>query len=904
LRSLSYEGKPVRKGEWLHLTFNLAPGGGTVPSGSDFAIWFENTVYEPFASSVQYSPGRFESGSPVQKNLTNISASGGVAWGDGSPWAARALWNYSALETFVALPGVKDAGWLRAIEGSWKGLPTLTVEGKLSWGANPLAASTPNDGIPDGERVNPLYDVGLEFHSVDANQSSLATGTGYAVWIGESYQSDSGAERQVSNYSSQGLVGNATVPTVSNYVTTLPVTQTQGTQTVSLEVVANESSGLTAVPINGSHTEVSVNYDLVKSGPVKVRVSGSGSGGRSTLYGVFQEVVMGAKAPTWLWVPTDNGTVNGLPVGLQRYAGEQSFDLVVVNASASVSSDPIPLPWGGTASGITLSAGLNDFLIPREQFLYSPFGQAILLGKNTTFNAYRSLPLVGSSEQGYITDFDGANFMVDLGAYWQNRVINSGPGNITGSTESGTPEYLNDNLSQPNPLTIQVMAAASATSANTGGLPSVPSLYSTVGNPSALQSIVTLNITSSDTFDLLLAALIDNTTGGANAVNGTLESVTYQVGFLGLNAAVVNAISNATEPSDGLYGAPASNFPPPPAPSGWGAFWNAVTSFVTNPLGTVLSLVSVVWNAATAAFTYLDHLAHEAAAISAEVLARTAAAIVHVGQIIANALQELLSYMYTLVKNALASVINPIKDAAGGYVSSLGTTFNATVQDVVNGGGDNGAVSESDAAHFLSALSGEVLVLSLAVGVATTVIFTLLTEFDLGASFMMGIFMTILTVGSLFAFSGLVAAAALTAAATWEIDNFVNRTLSANEQTLSQVNWKAFAESLGFAGSITDTPLAIYLGVQEAEADNPLLLPGLAMTFDMVALIILGIAWVHSTGATVIIATIVSAVGLLLSTLAANQARVEGGLGLLSFVDLGLGATGLGASLYDLKATY
>jgi hypothetical protein len=41
--------------------------------------------------------------------------------------------------------------------------------------------------------------------------------------------------------------------------------------------------------------------------------------------------------------------------------------------------------------------------------------------------------------------------------------------------------------------------------------------------------------------------------------------VTYQIGFLGLDAAVVNAISNATEPIDGLYGAPASHFPPPPS---------------------------------------------------------------------------------------------------------------------------------------------------------------------------------------------------------------------------------------------------------------------------------------------------------------------------------------------------
>ena len=550
------------------------------------------------------------------------------------------------------------------------------------------------------------------------------------------------------------------------------------------------------------------------------------------------------------------------------------------------------------AHHITLPTGMNGFLVPREQFLYSPLGQATFLGKNTSYNASNGAPpLVGSTEQGYLTGFHGSNLMVDLGAYWQNRSIGPGHGNIS-SYETGVPAG--------NSLEVQMMAASSTTGANTGGLPSDPAPYSTVGDPSALQSILTMNVSSTNStmLDLLLSAMLDNTTGGSNAVNGTLESVTYQVGFLGLNGAVVNAISNATEPNDGLYGAPASHFPPPPPPSGWGAFWNAVTSFVTNPLGTVLSLVDIAWTAATAAFTYLNHLAHEAAAVGAEVVARTAAAIVHVGQLIANALKELLSYLYTLVTDALAAVVDPIKEAASGYVSSLGTTFNATVQDVVNGGKDNGAVSESDTAHFFSALSGEVMLLALAVGVATTIIFTLLTEFDLGASFVIGIFMTILTVGSLFAFAGLVAAAALTAAAAWEIDNFVNRTISANEQTLSQVNWKAFAESLGFAGSITDTPLAIYLGVQEAEADNPLLLPGLAMTFDMVAIVILGIAWVHSTGATVIVATIVSAVGLLLSILAANQARVEGGLGMLSYVDLGLGLTGLGASLYDLGVTY
>ncbi len=68
---------------------------------------------------------------------------------------------------------------------------------------------------------------------------------------------------------------------------------------------------------------------------------------------------------------------------------------------------------GGT---ITLAPGLNDFLIPREQFLDSPLGQAIFLGRNTSYNASAGAPaLIGSAEEGYLTGVDGANLMVDLG---------------------------------------------------------------------------------------------------------------------------------------------------------------------------------------------------------------------------------------------------------------------------------------------------------------------------------------------------------------------------------------------------------------------------------------------------------------------------------------------------------
>ena len=287
------------------------------------------------------------------------------------------------------------------------------------------------------------------------------------------------------------------------------------------------------------------------------------SGSSANLHGTFTEVPIGVKAPTWLWIPTDNSTVNGLPVGLERYTGEQSFDLVVANVSSSISSDAIPLPWGGTAGPITLSTGLNDFLVPRSQFLVSPFGQAILLGKGTSYSASSNPPLLDTSEQSLISGFSGSNYMVDLGAYWQNRAIASSPGNITPSTESGTPRLLNGN--QQNPLVVEVMAATGAASGNSGGTPTTPGLYNSSDTPPALQAIITLNVTSTDTLDLMLAGLMDNTTGG---INGTLQSVTYQLPFLGLGRTVVNAISNFTLPSDGLYAAPTEQLPGPERPLG------------------------------------------------------------------------------------------------------------------------------------------------------------------------------------------------------------------------------------------------------------------------------------------------------------------------------------------------
>jgi IPT/TIG domain len=724
-----------------NLTFSLGPADGQAPTGTPwqqpFEYWYEETgshPYDPFASTVEYSPGLFEDGSPLAgyRNISNVSASptGGITSGDGSPWAAEVLWSYSALRTFLTLPGVRDASWLRAVLGYWDGIPTLTVEGKLSWGANPLAVSTPSDGLPDGARTDALSDTTLEFSGAYSTAGGqISTGTGYAIkmtYLGGYvywYPDDDGgvfSGTSFSNYSSEGIVGDSP-SSVTNYSVSLPVSLITQNVSIGLEVVANTSNGLLPLPINDTQTEINVTYDMVRGASQSISVSGSPSEGEyANLSGDFHLVDESAKVPTWLWIPTDNSTVNGLPLGLERYTGEQAFDVVVINSTGTIHSAAVPLPWGGTGGKIVLSAGLNAILVPREQFMDSPFGQAVFLGRSPSFNASTGAPpLIGTSEQSLLSPFGGSNWIVDLGAYWQNRSISSGPGNITGSTEKG--------VRNGATASIQLLAASSVSGQNAGGLPSDPGLYTTTGVPAAVQSVVTLNLSSAAGLDLLLASLIDNTTGGADGLNGTLLSITNQVGFLGFDSAVVNATPNVVVVGDGLYSAPQSSFPQSQPNSFWGNFWNAVTTVLTDTLGTIISLINVVWSMTDAAFTYFDHFAHEAAAIGAQIVTRTAAALVHVGQIIASALEEFVNYLLELVTALLKTVTVPISSAVAAYTGAVDSAF-TTAQ------GDGTNISPLHDAQFWEAVGGTVFVIGIGLAVLLTVAVGVLDAFTGGTA--------------------------------------------------------------------------------------------------------------------------------------------------------------------------
>ena len=389
------------------------------------------------------------------------------------------------------------------------------------------------------------------------------------------------------------------------------------------------------MPFDGTLKKVDVTYDMVHGALVSESWSNTTGNPNGTLALALSTVPLDRKTPTYLWLPDDNSTVNGLPPGLERYTGEQSFDLVVINASASLTSVSIPYPWGGSYT-IPLQPGLNNLLFPREQFLNSPFATAVFEGKNFPYPSSHPTPPILSSDstaRSLLTQSFGSasGLMFDLEAYWQNRSIASPPGNFT-TAETG--------VSSSSPLQVRTMVVQTTLANNTGGLASNPSIYSSVPMPPSLEAIVTLNITSTATFDLLLSALLTNTTAG---VNGTFQTVTNQVASLGLDAPVLSALANAPVISQGLYGPPTHNKAPPSAGGIWGDFWNAFSAVVTTITGAIVSIVGEVYSVAVAATTYLNRIANEAAAIGAQVLARTAAAIVHVGQLIVRALDQLLS---------------------------------------------------------------------------------------------------------------------------------------------------------------------------------------------------------------------------------------------------------------------
>jgi len=236
--------------------------------------------------------------------------------------------------------------------------------------------------------------------------------------------------------------------------------------------------------------------------------------------------------------------------------------------------------------------------------------------------------------------------------------------------------------------------------------------------------------------------------------------------------------------SEGLYGPPSNNYQPTTG-GFWGTFWNAVSAVVTNPLGAALSLVDTVWNAGTAAFTYLNHLAHEAAALGAEVVARTAAAIVHAGQVIASALERFLSYLLQLVADLLEPVTQPISNSIKGYVWNVEAAVGKAQNDTTT----NGTLAPGDARAVWSALSGSVFLFALGLCAVVTIGLTILSSVDIGPSFVVDL-VTALLIGTLVGVASQALISSVESAFTsvssepvYSLEGFFNSTVGTEESS-------------------------------------------------------------------------------------------------------------------------
>lgn len=698
-----------------NLTFDLGPKTSPlqVPVGSNFRYWSEagnlSSDYK-WTTACQYYPGP---GATCTKGAINTGTWSNISGADSWAWASRVFWSRSALTTFVNCSGVHNASWLRATLGNSSTRWTLTVWGKLSWGANPLAASTPRDGIADGARINPIYDEQIKIGSLWSNLTSCPAPSsgayGWAVLFYLNWSRTTGPHElpAIGNYSTSALDDgtgqNHCGPSgISNYGVYIPVNGTSQNQSLQIRVILNQSSTpstiLKAQKFNGSNSaasEVSLIYDTFRGAPHTYSFSGTNATLKLTLSTVFS----GVKDPTSIWLPTNNATLNTLPWGLKRYIGEQAFALLVVNQTTSSPITSYAVPYAQNASAtysVTLAPGLNNFIVPRGQFIDSVLGQAVLLGKSSPWlNGSARPPLLNAPENATL-NYGSSNPLLNLACYWQNRAINNTTGGLTPicmhnstnglTSETGTP------LGTQNGVV--VVATTSGSGVDVGGIPGNPNAEPNGDSGAALQAIVTMNISAQTGLNLILASLLDNVTGG---VNGTFLSVTSQVSTLGLSSVVTQELGNVTLSSSGLYGVPRGVLPPPPPPPPCNSLWCWGSNLVSGIITIETQFYSWAWQGVVAVAQFInDHLPTWLKQFGAAVAARTAAGLAAVGSALAAGLNALLTYLISLATSQLSAGVAPVKAPGAQTGSGVHTDLVQATTDVNNGNPNAAKTVEPD----------------------------------------------------------------------------------------------------------------------------------------------------------------------------------------------------------------
>ena len=924
-----------------NLTFDLGKSStaASIPESSSFHFWWENnTTFYPF-DYAQYPGGPVLKKPLVSGDLSNISCTARSCPAD-LPYSAEVLWSSSALSTFLAMPGVQNTlhsgDWLRGLVTTYGGERYLTLWGKLSWGANPLVASTPGGGLPDGARVNPLYQevVQINFGLLGHGLTGLAginygtcggvpTGSAYALrfWV-------NGTERspvsEVGGWFSQQV--NITHNNLScGYIDfgnpvqwTFPVDNSVQFQRVSLQMVLNVSGSppnLVPLQVSGSSVWANFTIDLLNPPPLTYYNStaklwepwfqfygSTGYDGTATFM-VFGMTALeaGAKAPTYLWLPDDNSTVSSLPAGLQRYTGAQNFALLVVNASGSLKAQNVPTPWGSSYS-VSLASGLNNFLIPMMTLVNSPLGQALYLGKVVPDSSGATPPLLQSTDAGKLVAGSGSATLSDLACYWQNRAV--------GPNSSTTPLC---SASHPSDKGVTVVSGLQLTLLNAtpgactidcGTVPTNPNLESGSEALPALGVVIALNSTNTSMLYALLAGVLDNATGG---VNGTFSSLQpYQLATLNLPTVVMDALANDSTSNTPIFGPPTSQqiLQHQNSCSGWGCLTQAWNSFAGDVMSGLTTIATFAWSVTIAPAIYLGELVVAGARLLYEYAIEPAATILsQIGSKILNALNAVIQWVINhVIDPALNAIIGPIEAGVGSFDKSL----NGPLTRAWASENSSGSVGQANAVSFANAfVSGAPFEIALGISVAVTVALSLLTPFDLGPSFVVGLVVGLIAGAALSSIASLKSAAQLSSSAVSAIEGVVNPVKS-----FPTTEWGTLAGVFGLLTAGEEVPWSWYVLSQAVLADPPASIYMSAtwvMALALTALVI-GVIAVSSASAVLLLLAFVMAcaalAGVTYHFLTQVAALEIPSLTQLGWVDVGLSVSAMLGSAVDLGVNW
>ncbi len=800
-----------------NLTFSLNGSGGTeepLPAGVE--AWWENGSLDPFAGA-EYPGGPVLGGVPLATNLTNLSCSAFSCAGNSS-WSSEVLWSYSALQAYTGMAGYKaatsDGGVLRGVVGSWRGVPTLTLWGKMSWGADPLTSSTPDDGLADGRRVNP---TAVEDLDLNVSWAQVCVGNPYSSPFNWALHytvapralpgspEDQGYSYEIETTAYGGSCSGF------NYQVTLPVNNTRPSQKVTFSFVGNLHGDVDdLLPTSTCAPELTVDYDLLVGGTQNLSLDDNCNSSELafSLNVSVSAVDLGAKVPTYLLVPPGDGTLRTLPDGQSEYVGEDAFDVVVVNVNSTtpVTSDPIPEPDSASTYQLTLQPGPNAFLVPRTQFLNTTLGYALLrnepMPEPSPFWS-DTAPLIGSAEAEAMQNLTGDNWEGPLGSlscYWQQRSLPETPedsdsSGVCGFPEGGvldtSPEFVNVNLD-----------GANATSTNAGGLPSDPTLEDATDAGGSLQGLFLVNVNNTTydnlttgqevnlgpvpSLDLLLAALLDNTTEG---VNGTIQEVTPQLYGLGLSWAVLTAIPNATLVYSAVYGPPTEVQTSQTGGCSWlGCVWEALTSipewfvygvgyffsgdWIVTFEGWAASVSPELFNMLNGFFEGVWHLIVDFASV-------VNGLFTEFGRLVEGALDSALNLVMGLEERVLDAALSPY--------NSLRSAF---------GSGVDGAVDPTGSGQVWSSLSGPLFSGAFLVAVVLQIATGVITALSLGADFLVNILVSlVLALGVSALLYTLPSLSSPSPSMVYASQDFADEFHS---QAAQESNWTSWADAFGY----------------------------------------------------------------------------------------------------------